>query len=80
MVNLANVRMGCGSSKLVVFSEELEEPILERLMARLDGIQPASHAHYLIDHVGDALRRQAAKDDPFAVIVAVAERSKRGTL
>jgi len=42
-------------------------------MARLDGIQPASHAHYLIDHVGHSLRRQAPQDDPLAVIVAVAK-------
>src|SRR5262249_49353678 len=55
MVSLAIVRMGASSGKsAAAFSEELQEAVLQGLVARLDGIEPAAHAHYLLDHVRDS--------------------------
>src|SRR5262249_41094429 len=77
MVSLAIVRIGASSGKsAAAFSEELQEAVLQGLIARLDRIEPAAHAYYLLDHVRDTLAGQAAEDDPFAVVAQLAKRSQ----
>ena len=47
--------------------EEAEEAVLERLVARLDRVDPTAALDDAAHEVGDAIHRDAPDDDPLAL-------------
>src|SRR5260370_20308778 len=62
----------------VLFLQQLQEAILERLVARLDSIYPAALANDLSDQLGYAIRSEAAECQPFALVFEVPEPTEAG--
>src|SRR5260370_9242387 len=62
----------------VLLLEQLQEAVLERLVARLDSIYPAALANDLSDQLGYAIRSEAAECQPFALVFEVPEPTEAG--
>ena len=56
--------------------EQAEEPILERLVARLDRVDLPAALDDRADELGDAKGGDAANDEPLALVRQLAERAE----
>src|ERR671932_1107673 len=64
-----NVRPAMMSSGIRCISQKLQKALFQRLVARLDGVDPSAQAHQLCDQLGHGVVGDAADGIP-AVLVA----------
>ena len=64
-------RLGLGHA------DEVEEQVLEAAPAGVDGVDAAARGHHRRDEVRDAVRVQAADDEPALAVVLELDRTRR---
>src|SRR5438105_10350137 len=65
-------------ASLVLLLEQLEEAVLERLVARLDGVDAAALADDFRDELRHAIGGEAAEGQPLALVLQVPEGAETG--